>query len=117
MEGVTNIKQRWSVTQAQIAHREQPECSCPRVPGLNTESMAPSVIDVELHAVPRPLTPVHLKRVVVSEALIGQIACCFASVERVSLEKVDRIAVARICAAGRKPDVPDQIAKVSGRTR
>src|SRR5215467_4162555 len=70
VEGMSNVEECRAVAHAQVAHGEQPECTSPGVSRMNPQRMAPSVVHVELQAVPLSLTPVHLKCVIVAKARI-----------------------------------------------
>src|SRR5215472_8307742 len=96
MEDVPDIKQGGAVALPQVTHGKEPERPCPSIPRLNAQGMTPGVVCVELRAVPLPLTPVHLKGVIVAKARIGQVARRLAGIVRVGLEEVNRIAVSRI---------------------
>src|SRR5215472_4934624 len=119
MEGMPDVEECWPVAHPQVAHGEQPEGPRPRVSRLNAQSMAPGIVHVELHAVPRSLTPIHLKGVIVAKAGIRQVASRLAGIVRVGLEEVNRVAVPwirySVQGARRKIRTSDQVTEISRR--
>src|SRR5579859_6155814 len=89
------IKQGWPVAQAQVTNREFGNCAEPLIVRLDTERMAPRVIRVKLHPMPRPLSKVHEQGVIVTVSTRRHeaLSCATAtrSCIRIGLEEIKRI--------------------------
>src|SRR3954464_8009616 len=99
MNYVPIVEPRGPVTQARITHGEHIERTRPGIVWLDSQSMAPGVIHIELHSAPGFLTEIDLQGVIIPVADIILVASGLARIIRIRLEEVDRIARARVWRA------------------
>src|SRR5205823_5216238 len=94
---VAYVEKRRPVAQSHVAHRQGCDLTLPVVLSGDAQSVRPSIVCIELQAVPRPLPEIDLESVVIGVPLRNQLAKYKPSADRIRirLKEIDGISRTR----------------------